>query len=193
MSHGSFDGTTFHTQSPGSRNFKLRVLCPECNNARTSNQDRALDALLRNLEANEDTLWRTRACTLADDEYEVLDLYRALLKLEYSRHAEYGVPIHDAVSDFVAGGEDWHSAAARTRVTFRAVENLRSWSLSYPSESDLRLFGPFHVHQINFGWFGIHFVTINSDDLPRWSGWELSVASLSRCKFTNDGAVDPWV
>lgn len=193
MSHGSFDGTIFHTQGPGSNNFKLPVLCAQCNNARTTKQDHAVDALLRYVAANEDDLWQSRELSLDLDDHDVLDLYRGLLKLEYSRHAHHDVPIHDAVADFVAGGSDWRGAAARTRVTFRAVENLRSWSVSYPSESDLRYFGPFHVQQINFGWFAVHYVAINSDDPPMWPDWDLSHASLAPCSFTRHGAVDPWL
>lgn len=101
---------------------------------------------------------RGRASDPVDESLQVLDLYRGLLKLEYSRHAHDDAPIHDAIADFGAGGSDWRGAAARTRVTFRAVENLRSWPLSYPSESDLRHLGPSHVQQINFGWFAVHYV-----------------------------------
>lgn len=195
MYHGSADGRRFHTQGPGSQNFKLPVLCRACNNARTAGVDRALDAFLRFADEHEDRIWSERRVDLhhALGRHDVLDLYRALLKLEFSRHAEYEVPIHPAIADFVGGGDDWETAQRLVRVGFRAVENMQDWRVRYPSESDLRHLGPFHFQQLHFGWLGVHFMSVSeARHAPAWGTWDLGVAALAPSHFSLDGSIDPW-
>jgi 5-methylcytosine-specific restriction endonuclease McrA len=62
LHHGTWEGgKALHTQGPKSENLKLQVLCQQCNNSRTARQDKALDALLKAIESNEEEVWLTRS------------------------------------------------------------------------------------------------------------------------------------
>jgi len=186
--HGRTDGTRFHTQGPNSQNLKQPVLCLRCNNQRTQRQDRALDAFLRYVLDHEEEVWTTRRVPLNfSPDHAVLDLYRAFLKLEFSRFHADGVPIAPAVADFVAGGDDWIAANGFVRVQLRAVENFDFLGLTYPWETDAPLFqNPlFITNQIGFGWFSIHYVYAPEvlPELP-WPLWDLDVTPLRSCVLT---------
>lgn len=188
---------TLHTQGPKSRNLKISVLCKPCNNARTANQDRALDALLLSALDKEKEIWDSRLLVLDHDplRHDVLDVYRCLLKLEFSRFCEDGLIVPDAVADFVAGGPDWHAVNEIVRIQFRVVENLHHLSIVYPSETPGAYFDEpyFLSNQINFGWLGIHFVWTPGErpDIP-WTEWEFDTAQLTPCQMIGlSESVDP--
>lgn len=113
-----------------------------------------------------------------------LDLYRALLKIEFSRLYDDGLAVPVAVADFVSGNDDWRAANAHVRVQFRITLNLLELGLAYPSESDAPFYeNPYFVtHQINFGWLGIHYVYApdKRPDLP-WPEWAMDRAPLISC------------
>lgn len=194
--HGGSDGQVFHSQGPNSKHFKQWVLCTICNNRRTQKQDRALDAFLRYVIENEDEVWKSRQVTMAFDpeSHNPLDLYRAFLKLAFSRFHDDGVRIASAVADYVAGGDDWRAANNHVRIKLRAVENFKEMALTYPWETDAPWFdSPFFItNQISFGWFGIHYVYAPEErpDLP-WPKWSFDIASVESCVLIQGLQVDP--
>lgn len=181
--HGRWDGEHFHTQGPKSKNLNLPVLCAPCNNTRTGPQDRALDSFLLYAAELEEKLWLSCEVLLDHDpdHHSVLDLYRCLLKLEFSRLYDDGVEIAPAIADFVHGGDNWEAANGLVRVEFRAAEGFRHLSLTYPFDSEGVYYEePYFIsHQINFGWLGVHFLYAPSDrpDLP-WARWQFDTAAI---------------
>lgn len=186
LQHGNWDGTIFHTQGVRSRNLMLPVLCADCNNSVSRNQDRALDAFLLMITNHEEEVISGGTVELSHmADHDPLDLYRALLKLEFSRLYADGVRVPIDVANFVSGGRDWQSANRVVRVQFRMTLNLRELGMSYPSESDALFYEQpyFITHQINFGWLGIHYTFAPQErpDLP-WPEWSMSQAPLVNCE-----------
>lgn len=164
----------------------LPVLCADCNNSVSRNQDRALDAFLLMITNHEEEVISGGTVELSHmADHDPLDLYRALLKLEFSRLYADGVRVPIDVANFVSGGRDWQSANRVVRVQFRMTLNLRELGMSYPSESDALFYEQpyFITHQINFGWLGIHYTFAPQErpDLP-WPEWSMSQAPLVNCE-----------
>lgn len=194
LQHGNWEGDRFHTQGVRSRNLTLPVLCAQCNNAVSRSQDLALDAFLIMVADEQEAILRQAAVEFPRvTGHNPLDLYRALLKLEFSRLYDDGVAVPDAVSDFVSGGDDWRAANALVRVQFRATLNLIGVGMVYPSESDAPFYeNPYFIaHQINFGWLGVHFTFAPGErpDLP-WPEWSLDTAMLLPC-VSYGATIDP--
>lgn len=196
LQHGKWEGEVMHTQGVKSKNLKLFVLCARCNNVVSQQQDRALDAfLIRTAEWQEESIYSSSVVIdHSPGEHDPLDLYRALLKLEFSRLYSDGLEVPEAVADFVSGGDDWRAANERVRIEFRMVVNLLDMGLMYPSGTDADRYKPqtFIAHQINFGWLGIHFVTAEGErpDLD-WPEWPMLRAPLSQCTLFPNGTVHP--
>lgn len=192
--HGTWDGEVFHTQGVGSRNLKNFVLCANCNNAVSRDQDRALDAFLVMLaDHHAEVVAREYLDVSHAADHDPLDLYRALIKLEFSRLYADGVAVPDAVANFVSGGDDWQSVNALVRIQFRLCLNLIENGYAYPSESDGHFYEPpyFIAHQINFGWLGVHYIYAPQErpDLPWWE-WSMGRVPLAPCVFEGT-TVDP--
>lgn len=128
-----------------------------------------------------------------DPKHRVVDLYRALLKLEFSRLYDDGIPVPDAIADFVMSGEGQEAANSLVRIEFRIATNFLELGLIYPSETHAVCYEEpyFIAHQINFGWFGIHYLYAPRDwpDLP-WRAWHLERAPL-RQSVVSGPRVDP--
>lgn len=194
LQHGSWDGERFHTQGVGSKNLKHFVLCAHCNNAVSHTQDLALDAFLIYLDENERRAWYQRTVSLFHSpDFDPLDVYRALLKLEFSRLADEGMPVPVEIAKFVSGGNDWEAANRLVRITFRRTINLEDWGITYPSETCVFSFAEplYFVHQINFGWFGVHYVfaPLKRPALP-WGEWQFDRVGLVPCESAG-GSVEP--
>lgn len=195
LQHGTWEGDRFHTQGVRSRNLTMPVLCAHCNNAVSRSQDRSLDAFLLMMEDRQGEAIRNEVVHVshAADKHDPLDLYRALLKLEFSRLYDDGVAVPAVVANFVSGGDDWRAANALVRVHFRITLNMLEMGLSYPSESDAPFYeNPYFItHQINFGWLGIHYTFAPDErpDLP-WPEWSLELASLVPC-VSYGATIDP--
>lgn len=194
LQHGNWDGDRFHTQGVRSQNLMLPVLCANCNNSISRNQDRALDAFLQTVASHEREVIRSRAVDLSlATGHDPLDIYRALLKLEFSRLYDDGIPVPDAVADFVSGGTDWRTVNGIVRVQFRIVVNLLEMGFSYPSDSDAPYYEQpyFITHQINFGWLGVHYLFAPDErpELP-WPEWCMTRAPLRPC-MTDGRAMQP--
>lgn len=182
LQHGNWEGEHFHTQGVRSQNLTLRVLCARCNNAVSRSQDRALDAFLLMVADQQTQILRAAAVDVSyAADHDPLDIYRALLKLEFSRLYADGIIVPDVVSDFVMGSDDWRAANDLVRVQFRMTLNLIEMGMAYPSESDAPFYeDPYFIaHQINFGWLGVHFTFAPEErpDLP-WPHWSLDMAQL---------------
>lgn len=188
LQHGRWDGHRFNTKASNSKNLKHSVLCPRCNNERTAPQDRALSAFLTYLEDNHDTVLADRTISLTDalGSHEPLDFYRALLKLEFSRLSDDQLDISPEVADFVLGSQAWEAANSKTRIEFRIAEEMVPRGLGDPFETDAPFYeDPYFVsHQINFGWFGVHYLYAPQQrpDLP-WPRWETESVSLATKGF----------
>lgn len=190
-------GKELHTQSGNSNNFKIKVICRDCNNSRTAPQDRALDSFLKGVQENEEVIWWAKSLPLravVGDKHEtVLDVYRCLMKMEFSRFCEDGLEIPRVVSEFVRGGNDWPAVNQIVRVQFRMIKNYHDRSIVYPSETSAMSFATggecFISNQINFGWLGVHFVwALRSQGLIPWSEWSMRTTPLSCCEMIgNDG------
>lgn len=194
LQHGNWEGDRFHTQGVRSRNLTLPVLCAPCNNAVSRSQDLALDAFLVFVADQQEAILREAVVNVSHlPGRDPLDLYRALLKLEFSRLYDDGIAVPDAVADFVSGGDNWRAANTLVRVQFRVTVNLVETGMVYPSESDAPFYeSPYFItHQINFGWLGVHFTFAPEQrpDLP-WPDWSFDWAPLVPC-FSHGASVDP--
>lgn len=89
--------------------------------------------------------------------------------------------ISPKVADFVLGSEAWEAANSKTRIEFRIAEEMVPRGLGDPFETDAPFYeDPYFVsHQINFGWFGVHYLYAPQQrpDLP-WPRWETESVSL---------------
>ncbi len=186
--HGRGDGHKFNTQGPDSRNLKNTVLCARCNNQRTAPQDKALNSFLLYLENNRDQILEQRKVCLSEalGAHRLADFYRALLKLEFSRLRDDEVAISPEIADFVSGADNWKAANERVRIEFRVSEGVVPEGLGVLLDTEAPFYeNPYFVsHQINFGWFGIHYLhaPYERPDLP-WPAWEEARISLMSSGF----------
>lgn len=182
ISHARWDGDSFRvpTQGPKSNNLKLKVLCADCNNSRTQPQDSAFSAFIEYIKANEAKVWDSKAFDISI--FDTLNLYRALLKMEFSRLYDDGISILPEISDFVGGGDDWEVVSNHVRIDFRFTQCAKDYGLVYPFDSNAPYYKePYFIsHQINFGWLAIHFLYAPADrpDLP-WPEWNFGHVVLS--------------
>lgn len=182
ISHGRWDGEPFRvpTQGPKSKNLKLKVLCADCNNSRTQPQDSAFSDFIKYMKANEGEVLTSGSFDISI--FDILNLYRALLKMEFSRLYDNSVNILPEISDFVGGGENWEIVNRYVRIEFRVTPSAKRYGLVYPFDSNAPYYeNPYFTsHQINFGWLGIHFLYAPDDhpDLP-WPSWSFGSIILS--------------
>lgn len=181
IAHGRWDGQSFKptTQGPNSRNLKLKVLCANCNNHKTQAQDYAVNALISDIKDGEAEVWSSRMVDLG--KFDTLNLYRGLIKMEFSRLYADGVSVIPEVSSFVNGGGDWRAVNKHVRIEFRAAEGAKIYGLVYPFDSNAPYYSnPYFIsHQINFGWFGVHFLYAPGDRPElAWPSWSFGSVAL---------------